>query len=349
MLPIAVARGVALRASAPGAPLHVVLDPERATQVVRNLVDNALEFTPKGGHVEVSVLDEGERFAVEVRDDGRRIAPSELPFVFDAFWRGGEGKGRAHGLGLGLAIVRHLVERQGGRVSAISDGIGHGATFRAAFSKLAAKEAAAREESPRESARAGLDGLEIVIAEDDVATLEATAAAMRRAGAVPRLAQSVSEALRLFEASLPDVLVSDIDLPDRDGLDLIRSVRAMDEPRSSLLAVAVTGLADPADRRRIQRAGDDACFAKPIVPALVAEHVSALLALLRTSPSTRPRRALVAGDDAKAVDMLADLLRGLEQRVAIATDAASLLQQTSADPPDLIFICVPQRRLQLNA
>ncbi|HEU4427671.1 MAG TPA: ATP-binding protein, partial [Myxococcota bacterium] len=351
LLPIAVARGVTLQMRAPERALEVLLDPERITQIVRNLVDNALKFTPKGGEVEVSVEGEGERFAIEVRDNGRGIAPSELPFVFDAFWRG-EGKNRAHGLGLGLAIVRHLVERQGGRVSALSEGQGRGATFRLAFSKRETMEAARREESPREplpTGVEGLEGLEIVIAEDDVATLEATAAAMRRAGAVPRLAQSVSEALRLFEASLPDVLVSDIDLPDRDGLDLIRNVRAMGEPRASLLAVAVTGLADPADRRRIQRAGYDACLAKPIVPQLVAERVASLLAQLRASSAARPRRALVAGDDARAVDALAAALRSLEQHVSIAPDATTLLWQASADPPDLIFLCVPLRGLDTDA
>jgi len=341
LLPIAVARGVSLRLELPPNEIDAQLDPERITQILRNLVDNALKFTPKGGSVDVSVLDEGERFAIEVRDTGRGIAPSELPFVFDAFWRA-EGKNRPHGLGLGLAIVRHFTERQGGRVTVESEGLERGAAFRLSFPKAGQADVAAQEpEKPSEPNKASLQGLEIVVTEDDVATLEATAAAMRKAGAIPRLAQSVAEALRLFESSLPNVLISDIDLPDRDGLDLIRSVRALGEPRSSLLAVAVTGLADPADRRRIQRAGYDACLSKPIAPGLVVEQVRVLLAQLDAPVIAQARRTLVVGGDQRSVDELAAALHTLQQQVAIAADASALLETALASPQDVIFVRMP--------
>jgi CheY-like chemotaxis protein len=309
-------------------------DAERIEQVIRNLVDNALKFTPKGGRVAVELTEGEASWRLEVRDDGRGIAAEELPQVFDEFWQGDrKGSSGGKGLGLGLLIVKHLVERHGGVVRVASDGENLGTTVRVELPKPGAAVAAAADAS----APPDLGGVELLVVDDDVATLDAIGAALTKLGALPRLAKSVSEALLLLERGTPDVLVSDIGLPDRDGFDLIRTVRGLGDANRSILAIAVTGLAGPDERRRIRRAGFDAYLAKPVAPDVVVDRIVKLRAL--AAATTPPaRRVLVLDADPAAAAALAQRLRKAGHEVREARDAVELMREASRFEPQLILV-----------
>ncbi len=316
-------------------PAFAMADAERIEQVVRNLVDNALKFTPKGGHVAVELSDGGASWLLEVRDDGRGIAAEALPQVFDEFWQGDRkgGSSGGKGLGLGLLIVRRLVERHGGIVRVESEGEGRGTTVRVELPKPGG---AATESGKGATVPPDLSGVEVVVVDDDVATVEAIGVALGKVGAIPRLATSVPEALLYLERGTPDVLVSDIGLPDRDGFDLIRSVRALGSENRSILAIAVTGLVGPEERRRIRRAGFDAYLSKPVGPDVVIDRIIKLRAReAATSPPAR--RVLVLDADPEAADELVLLLRKMGHEVREARDTAEALREASRFEPQLIF------------
>jgi PAS domain S-box-containing protein len=320
--PAAREKGVALDVSAAG-PAHANADAQRIEQVVGNLLDNALRFTPRGGRVSVALSECEAGWRLDVDDDGCGIASDSLPHVFEEFWQGDrKGASGGRGLGLGLLIVKHLVERHGGSVRIESGGEGCGTRVRVELPKTAGAAAAA-----------DLAGLDVVVVDDDAATLDALAAAFTRAGALPRVARSVSEAQLLLAQRPADVLVSDIGLPDRDGFDLIRAVRA-DSALAPILAVAVTGLAAPEERRRIRRAGFDAYLAKPARPDLVLDRVAKLRALARADEPP-PRRALVVEPSANGD--LAGLLRKLGHEVREARCGEEALGEASRFAPQLVF------------
>jgi CheY-like chemotaxis protein len=242
-------------------------------QIVRNLVDNALKFTPAGGRVELALTEQDEAWSLTVKDSGRGIEPDPLGNVFDEFWQGGRREGSGgRGLGLGLAIVKHLVELHGGAVHVSSPGPDQGATFRVELPRL--------REEPQAAPGKPLEGLDVLVVEDDAATLEGVALALERAGASAQRARSAAEALRALAVS-PDVLVSDIGLPDGDGLALIRALREGPEPLRSLPALAVTGRAGVGERAKILGAGFDAYLAKPVEPGAVIACIVALRARAR--------------------------------------------------------------------
>ncbi len=270
--PIAKERGIELAFRAAVEPAPCSADALRIAQIVHNLVDNALKFTTTGGRVEVELTEQGEAWGLAVKDTGRGIEAAQLENVFDEFWQGGRREGSGgRGLGLGLAIVKHLVELHGGAVHVESAGADQGATFRVELPRL-------REEPQRGvPSRKALEGVDVLVVEDDEPTLEALAAALERAGASARRARSMAEALRAL-ASPPDVLVSDVGLPDRDGLALIRALRESPEPLRSLPALAVTGFRGVGERARILGAGFDAYLAKPVEPSAVIERIVALRA-----------------------------------------------------------------------
>ena len=334
--PIAAAAGVTLHFESGRDGLEAMLDPERLGQILRNLVDNALKFTPDGGRVDVTVGESQDPLTLEVRDTGRGIAEEDLPRVFGEFWqaerRGGSG---GKGLGLGLAVVKHLVERQGGSIDVESEGIDRGACFRVSLPRDGSRSAGqdAATEKPKADR---LAGVEIVVVDDEEGVAEALAKALRQAGAVAHEAMSVAEALRHFEHATPHALVSDIGLPDRDGLALIRAVREMGEPKRSVLALAVTGFADRAERRRIQRAGYDAYLAKPVEPAVVVDRVATLWRALRArAPSSRT--ILLVSDPSEQSRRLREVLEGAGHRVLEAT--ASHVEGGAR--PELILVCLP--------
>ena len=270
----------------------VMGDPGRLRQVITNLLSNAIKFTPRGGTVSVSIKGDGDRVRVTVADTGEGIAPEFLPHVFERFRQ--EQTGRAKGLGLGLAIVKHLVEEHGGTVTASSDGRGKGARFVidlpiAADSSPALEEEAA---SVPEAGEPDLSGVHVLIVEDDPDGNELVCTILERYGARVTSATTAAAALDLLENERPQVLVSDIGLPDMDGMDLIKTVRARKDD-GAIPAVALTAYASRQDATKAIAAGFDAHVAKPVQPSTLGSVVVRLLArgAVVGEPAARSRRA----------------------------------------------------------
>ncbi|TAJ97536.1 MAG: PAS domain S-box protein, partial [Candidatus Manganitrophaceae bacterium] len=252
-------------------------DPDRLQQVVWNLLSNAIKFTPSGGRVEVRLDRIDDSVQICVRDTGIGISREFLPYVFDRFRQAEGTSTRVHGgLGLGLAIVRHLVELHGGTVSADSPGEGRGATFRVRL-PLKFAPAATDSEAKRPEGEAGtlvgpaptLDGIDILLVEDEADARALLTLILQRAGARVTPVSSVREAVDKLKQKKPDLLVSDIEMPGEDGYSLIRKVRAEEAERGerALPSVALTAYAARADRRRALMAGFQKHIPKPVDPA----------------------------------------------------------------------------------
>jgi CheY-like chemotaxis protein/two-component sensor histidine kinase len=252
-------RSIALEVALPPEPVWLDADATRMAQVVGNLLHNAAKFTPAGGAVCVTLSALGGQAELAVRDTGIGIDAQDLPRLFEPFAQGDQGLARsAGGLGLGLALVKGLVELHGGRVRAASDGPGRGAEI-AVVLPLAEAEPAALPAAPREAAPAGRDVLVIEDNEDAASTL---ADLLELNGHRVRIARDGRTGLALAQERIPDVIFCDIGLPDMDGYEVARALRAVDALRSVRL-VALTGYAQPDDRRRAAAAGFDAHLAKP--------------------------------------------------------------------------------------
>jgi CheY-like chemotaxis protein len=230
-------------------------DAMRIQQVVWNLLANAIKFTPKGGKVRVMLDREGSRTRIEVTDNGQGIDQELLPYVFDRF-RQAESSTRQNlgGLGLGLSIVKHIVELHGGTVGAKSDGEGRGATFIVHLPIPALRisdapqrdESANREDAALERRRAAvrLDGLRVLVVDDEADGRRLIGKVLADVGARTIAAGSVREAMTALEIESPQILISDIGMPDEDGLDLIRQVRDAGYTAQQLPAVALTAFAN---------------------------------------------------------------------------------------------------------
>lgn len=269
-----------------GDDIQVHGDRDRLQQVVWNLVSNALKFTPKGGRVEVELTEEDGDAAIRVTDTGIGIAGDFLPYVFDRFRQADSSMSRRHsGLGLGMAIVRHLVELHGGTVSAESDGEGKGATFRLRLPKRGqvsrAAESVAEPVEPREEAGAALDhlhGVHVLIVEDDADSRNVLALLLQKLGALVEAVASAREAVERVMHRRPDVLVSDIGMPDEDGYSLIRQVRQMPaEATSKLPAIALTAYARQQDAEAALGAGFNCHLPKPVAPAQLIKAIKGIV------------------------------------------------------------------------
>lgn len=259
-----------------GDGVHVLGDRERLQQIVWNLVSNALKFTPKGGRVEVELTEDDGDAAVRVTDTGIGIPRDFLPFVFDRFRQADSSKSRRHsGLGLGMAIVRHLVELHGGTVSAESDGDGKGATFRVRLPRrpglpqatASVAQLSERREEPIAELE-HLDGLHVLIVEDDTDSRNVLALLLRKLGALVEAVSSAREAVDRVTQRRPDVLVSDIGMPEEDGYSLIRRLRQLPaDSAKKLPAIALTAYARTQDADAAIGAGFDAHLPKPVAPA----------------------------------------------------------------------------------
>lgn len=244
-------------------PGAVLGDRERLHQVLSNLLTNALKFTPAGGRVTVACTRAGNALEVSVSDTGEGIAPEMLPRLFERFTQADTVRGRRQiGLGLGLAIVRHLVELHGGTVEAESPGKGRGATFRV-FLPVALGDwpVAAPPSAPGGAPR--LDGLDIVLVEDDADTREAMRCTLSAAGAQVRAAASVAQAWQTVAARPPAVVLTDLMMPEEDGFALLHRVRHAPFTAATPV-IALTGSARPEDRLRVLTAGFAAYLSKPI-------------------------------------------------------------------------------------
>jgi PAS domain S-box-containing protein len=265
----AAGKKVALSLDVPNVPMVLGGDAVRLQQIAWNVVSNAVKFTPASGRVDVRLGVEDAQAVLRVADSGVGIAPEFLPYVFDRFRQADSSTTRAHGgLGLGLALVSHLVEMHGGSVEAHSDGRGRGAVFTIRL-QLADETALA---APEGAARAAgvpvrLSGVRVLVVEDEEDTRDLLAAALGHAGAAVDLAASAEEALAALCRRRPDVLVCDIGMPVEDGYALLTRVRALAAEEGGLVpAVALTAYARSDDRRRALAAGFQIHLAKPVDP-----------------------------------------------------------------------------------
>jgi hypothetical protein len=277
--PAAATKGITLKSETkPDVGLAVVLgDPARLQQVMWNLLANAVKFTPAGGEVAVRLSRAGSHVRIAVADTGQGISREFLPYVFDRFRQADGTITRAHGgLGLGLSIVRHLVEIHGGTVAAESEGEGRGATFNielpVADGDRSAAESQKLSASLAEVAAAvspvsQLTDLRVLIVDDEPDARLLLKTIMEQSGAKVRAAASASEALVALKEFRPDILVSDIGMPQEDGYALLRRVRALKpEEGGRIPAVALTAYAQEDDRMRALLAGFQVHVAKPINP-----------------------------------------------------------------------------------
>lgn len=250
-------------------------DAGRLQQVVWNLLSNAIKFTPRAGRVRLEVLRTSSHVEISVHDSGQGISADFLPYVFERFRQADMKTTRAHGgLGLGLAIVRQLVELHGGTVKVMSDGEGQGAVFVVKLPVLPVyANSPARGQANLSDIEAdavvacasNLDGLKILVVDDEADTCELLRSLLTKCGADVTAARSASEAFRLFQLVIPDVLVSDIGMPHEDGYELMRKVRALSEESGGKVpAVALTAYARAEDRVRALRAGFQMHVSKPI-------------------------------------------------------------------------------------
>jgi CheY-like chemotaxis protein len=268
-------------------------DANRLQQVVWNLLTNAVKFTPRGGTVQVLLERVNSHLEVSVIDSGQGIAPDFLPHVFDRFRQADGSTTRRHGgLGLGLSIVKHLVEMHGGSVRAKSPGEGQGATFVVALPIIVVHPEAAHRVRPKDPgadepdddcAGSDLDGLRVLVVDDEPDARSLMRRVLRHCGATVEAAGSVPEALALVESFRPDVIVSDVGMPDQDGYDFMRQVRARYSAKA-IPAAALTAFARAEDRMRAMRAGFQVHLAKPVNPEELVAVVATLAA--RTGAET---------------------------------------------------------------
>jgi PAS domain S-box-containing protein len=278
MRPAAEAKRIRLTGDWPAAQVHVKGDPDRLQQVAWNLVSNAIKFTPAGGHVRIKVEhDDAENGRLIVYDRGIGIPPNFLPHVFDRFRQNDQSLTRVHGgLGLGLAIVRHIVELHGGVVAVASSGENHGATFVVTLPSIAGVLSTTDAHAPAVPKQDRLDGIRVLAIDDQPDERELLNRVLRRHGAEVRTAANVAEALGILQRWRPDVLVSDIAMPDEDGYTLLRKVRALGKGMmGDIPAVAVTAHARAEDRERALAAGFKYYLAKPIERLKLIEAIAA--------------------------------------------------------------------------
>ena len=254
----------------------------RLQQVVANLLSNAVKFTPPGGAIAVRLTTTGSQAEIQITDTGQGIAAEFLPHLFERFTQADTSTTRRHGgLGLGLAIVKALVERHGGTVHAASPGVGKGATFTIRIPVLPShadvEQPHVAETAAAEATR--LDGIRVLLAEDDADGRQVLILILELAGATVQGAASVREAMSAFNSFRPDVLVSDIGMPDEDGYALLRQVRACDVNGGGTPAIALTGYVNPEDRARLLAAGFQIHLRKPVEPGEIVAAVSSLAAL----------------------------------------------------------------------
>jgi signal transduction histidine kinase len=259
-------------------------DPARLQQVVWNLLSNAIKFTPKGGRVDVRLDRAASYVRIRVIDTGKGISAEFLPHIFGRFRQADSTTTRAHGgLGLGLAIVHHLVELHHGTVQAESAGEDEGATFTVMLPLLTLREAgdvASRRRAGGSAAMAPprLDGARVLVVDDEADTREVLTTILGGSGAEVTSVGSTGDALDALARARPDVLVSDIAMPDEDGYALIRQVRALEADGGGRIpAVALTAHARPEDRTQVMTAGYQVHLPKPVEPSTLVEAVARLL------------------------------------------------------------------------
>ncbi|MDB5752009.1 MAG: putative histidine kinase, atypical hybrid [Ramlibacter sp.] len=276
-------RQVEIETDTAGAGLPAWLDPARFQQIFWNLMTNALKFSPEGGRVLVTLRRHGDRLLLEVRDFGQGIKQEFIPHLFERFTQSDSPGNRTHGgLGLGLSIVKHLVDLHGGTVAARSGGPGTGTTMSVELpaepgANAVPDEVGERPDEPEDIDVQALQGVDVLLVEDDLEACEMLTLVLSDRGARVRLAHDFGQALAAFAVAWPDVLVSDIGLPGRDGYELVRRVRQMEQQggRARLPVIALTAFTRADDRTKTLEAGFDLHLSKPLKPHLLLEAIAA--------------------------------------------------------------------------
>jgi CheY-like chemotaxis protein/anti-sigma regulatory factor (Ser/Thr protein kinase) len=291
LMPAATAKAITISTSLDEDAGSVTGDPDRLQQVIWNLVSNAIKFTPKHGRVDVRLRQAPSHVELVVRDNGIGINRQFLPHVFDRFRQADSSSTRSYGgLGLGLAIVRHLVELHGGTVSAESDGEGQGALFTISLPAAVQPEVLAptspelvessngkEEVNEVSELLPGLSGLRVLVVDDEPDTLDILCMVLSRYGAAVRAADSGTTAWQTFLEWKPQVLVSDLGMPLEDGFELIRKIRTLTpEDGGDTPAAALTAYVREEDRLRALAAGYQAHISKPVDPVAFATMISNL-------------------------------------------------------------------------
>lgn len=257
-------KGLQLEADLQLCSAPLPLDPTRIRQAISNLLDNAIKFTPSGGRITLRTIDAPTQVQVKVSDTGAGIAPDQLPYIFERFRQADSSMTRrSGGLGLGLFLVRSIVEAHGGTVVADSPGLNQGATFTMTLPKREAISAAPSPAAPMSAI--SLDGIHILLVEDDPLVSMVIPLALEQAGAIVTTVQSAAEALAKLTQERQNLLISDIGLPDITGYDLIRQIRVLPpEQGGNLPAIALSGYADQRSVDRAWEAGFQAHLKKPV-------------------------------------------------------------------------------------
>jgi two-component system CheB/CheR fusion protein len=252
-------------------------DPDRVQQALWNVLGNAIKFTPRGGRIQVVLERSGPSARIDVSDDGEGIAPEVMPYIFDRFRQADGSITRRHGgLGLGLAIARHLVEAHGGKIAATSEGLGKGSTFSVWLPLLSISDTAGAPSGGL--SRRLLDGVRVLAVDDDPGICLLVGTALRQYGAEVRTAELASEAFAMLAHFRADLLVCDISMPVEDGYSLIRRIRsAQIHADGRLAAIALTAFADKEHEDKAYAAGFDGFLGKPLhIPTLATIAASFL-------------------------------------------------------------------------
>jgi PAS domain S-box-containing protein len=272
--PAATAKEIEVVTDFPKRVPAVLGDESRLQQIVWNLLTNAIKFTPRGGKVALRISSEGDNVVLDVRDSGIGIESAFLPHVFEPFRQQDSSTTRAHGgIGLGLAIVRHLIELHGGRIHADSAGKDRGATFTVSLPAHASRRST-RGDAGSE-AMTKLDGLNVLVIDDEPMTRDVVSMILRRAGASVVAAESAREGHEFVSRVKPDVIVCDIAMPGEDGYAFVRQLRERESEVARIPVIALTAFGRPEDREKALRSGFDAYLKKPVEPAVLAQTVRA--------------------------------------------------------------------------
>jgi signal transduction histidine kinase len=275
---VAQAKQLTITLTREGEAARISGDPDRLQQVFWNLLSNAVKFTPSGGRVDVHLKPTAEDVSITVTDTGVGIDPAFIPHVFERFRQADSTSTRQHsGMGLGLAIVRHVVELHRGSVSADSAGEGRGSAFTVTLPRLT-KELPALGHDGDESITGGsslpLPPVRVLLVEDDPDAREVTAAGLTKAGFEVHAMSGAVKALELLDVWLPDVVVSDIGMPGMDGYEFVKLLRARPPERGGkVVALALTAFAGLADAARAHASGYQGHLSKPITPDALAEAI----------------------------------------------------------------------------
>jgi two-component system CheB/CheR fusion protein len=253
-----------LTISLPGYPVLLEVDSARMAQVLSNLLNNAAKYTDEGGEIALSAVQQGREVVIRVRDNGTGIAPELLPHVFDMFTQADQTLSRSRGgLGIGLTLVRSLVEMHQGRVTAHSGGTGKGSEFTVRLPISPDAAASPGDEPPAEGALDHFPRRRILVVDDNRSNATSLGVLLRALGQDVEMAYDGPAALELVRRRRPDLVLLDIGLPGMDGYEVVRRCRQDDDLRGILL-VAMTGYGKDEDRRRSQEAGFNAHLVKPV-------------------------------------------------------------------------------------